>query len=92
MKYLLAIMLVLVATTSANAGTCGPRDKIVKSLRAGYGEKPKYVAIIDRNILEVFVSPKGTWSILQTTGKGYTCVMGVGEAWGAHPATIGEEL
>jgi len=69
---------------------CGNRADILKAVRGTYGERPKHIALAaDGQILEVLVSPTGSWSIILTNPKGKTCAMAVGEAW--EDIVLGDE-
>ena len=37
--------------------------------------------------MEVYISPRGTWTMVVTNENGVTCVLAAGEAWDELPAT-----
>jgi hypothetical protein len=40
----------------------------------------------DGSLFEIFVSDKGTWSLLITNGKKISCIVAAGEMWVPSPA------
>ena len=80
---LLTFFLTLSFTSLAHAsGKCGPRPDIVKQLDSTFKEKLHSRGLIsDQLLMEVFVSSKGSWSVLFTSPKGRACVMATGKMW-----------
>lgn len=80
--FLACLGLVLVLATASTAGApprCGPRDAVVQRLADRYGEAPQSVGLAANNqIIEVFASDGGTWSVLLTRADGTTCLMASG--------------
>ena len=88
-----AATIVLVATAficmvgativSARAATvCASHEQVVKYLSRTHSEVAVYMGLTGSgHVLEVFVSPKGTWTILVTRPNGRACVTAFGEAW-----------
>jgi hypothetical protein len=63
---------------------CGERTKIVEVLNTKYQESRLSGGIIGEagtGIMELFVSKKGTWTILATMAQGKTCIVAAGQAW-----------
>lgn len=61
---------------------CGKRAGIVQQLGEKYQESRVAVGMVSEKImLEVFASPKGTWTLLLTNEQGISCLHGTGEAW-----------
>lgn len=61
---------------------CGLRDAIVARLRSGYQEDRRSAGIAaNGDLVEVFVSQTGTWTILVTRPGGPSCVVSVGNSW-----------
>lgn len=86
MRTILALCLLLASTTVVTASTvCAKRDTIINSLNKSYGEQLNSAGLDNSgNLVEIFASPKGTWTILATTPSGHSCVMAVGESWEAN--------
>jgi hypothetical protein len=67
-------------------GRCAPRDEVVKVLAQKYSERVRAVGILsDLALMEVYVSEKGTWTILITNRNGMACIQAAGEAWDELP-------
>ena len=56
---------------------------MTKMLSGKYQEKPKAIGVSStgKTVLEVFTSSEGSWTLLLTTAKGMTCIMGAGHSW-----------
>lgn len=65
---------------------CGPRGAIVKVLAGKYQENRRAMGLINEQaVLELFTSPKGTWTMLVTDQRGRTCIIAAGDAWDDAP-------
>ena len=72
---------------------CGDRTELIKDLDRKYQEKPQAIGILaDGGLLEVLVSPDGSWTILVTYPKQQACVVAVGEDWQDHIRLVGEGI
>ena len=72
----------LAAAPATASPRCGPHGKVVKSLQSAFSETRKHIALInDQRILETFIAPSGSWTILVTNPSGIACVMGSGKDW-----------
>ena len=77
-----AIAMMVVATPSIAQTVCGKRAEIVERLNTGYQELQNSAGIAaNGNLVEVFASKKGNWTIIFTKPGGMTCLMAVGENW-----------
>jgi hypothetical protein len=83
--------LLMASTVPALAnGLCAERGELVKSLAAKFEENPAAVGIINGSaVIEVFVSEKGSWTILATGTDGKSCVLSAGEGWEINVAALG---
>ncbi len=62
--------------------SCGARERIVKQLADGFNEKRSAMGLIAADVLlEIFVSPAGTWTVVISNASGLACVVATGEAW-----------
>jgi len=62
--------------------TCGPRTQIVDKLDSEFKEHQQAVGYVnDKAVLEVFVSSKGTWTIIATGTDGNSCLLSAGKDW-----------
>ena len=77
-----AFAMMVVATPSIAQTVCGKHAEIVKRLSSGYEEQQSSAGIAaNGNLVEVFASKKGNWTIIFTKPGGNTCLMAVGENW-----------
>ena len=61
---------------------CGERSKIVAHIAKKYKEVPRSIAITGGNsVIEIYLSPTGTWTALVTDVTGKTCIVASGEGW-----------
>ena len=84
--------LLMAAAAPASATTfCANRDEMVKSLSDKFKEKSAALGQINGSaVIEVFVSDKGSWTILATGTDGKSCVLSAGEGWQINVAALGE--
>jgi hypothetical protein len=68
-------------TASQARMNCAERSAIVAKL-GGYHEEAEAIGLNnDGTLLEVFVSPQGTWTVLVSSPQGHSCIAAIGEAW-----------
>lgn len=61
---------------------CLPHDGVDSKLRNEFGEKVLGRGISkDGTLLEVFMAPAGTFTVIKTTPQGLSCVVDFGEGW-----------
>lgn len=61
---------------------CGDRAEVLERLDSVYEEHPEAIGLTaDGRLLEVLVSPKGSWTILVTDGNYVSCLVASGESW-----------
>ncbi|HEV8392334.1 MAG TPA: hypothetical protein VGQ35_20940 [Dongiaceae bacterium] len=62
--------------------TCLPRDGADAKLRKEFGEKVLGRGVSDDGTLvEIFLAPSGTFTVIKTTPTGLSCVVDFGEGW-----------
>lgn len=65
-------------------GTCTNREKLINFLTSEYSETLQVMGLVDNSgVMEIYVSEKGTWTIVVTSPKGTSCVIGAGDNWEA---------
>lgn len=70
------------APAPSGANLCGDRNQMVRDLDREFHEQPLATGLVDKDaVMEIFVSPGGTWTILATGTDGLSCVMAVGEGF-----------
>ena len=58
---------------------CGQRSTIVRQLQTRFHERQEDTVLrSESSLMELFVSTAGTWSILHTSPKGYSCIVATG--------------
>lgn len=62
---------------------CAPRDEIVTSLTAEFGERQKAMGLQQgENLMEIFASEEsGSFTVLVTDPEGESCVVAMGSNW-----------
>ena len=62
---------------------CGDREAVLNNLEETYSEVPVALGLASNgSVVEVVVSPSGSFTILYTMPSGLACVMAAGESWG----------
>lgn len=78
----------ILATHAAEAAQCAPRDEVVAGLATGYDEVRQGAGLTagpdgGAQVLEVFASAAGSWTIVVTLPDGMTCLVASGQNWEA---------
>ncbi|MBI2718255.1 MAG: hypothetical protein HY245_15680 [Rhizobiales bacterium] len=61
---------------------CGAHADIAKVLGSKYNESRRVMGVVNaRAVMEMFMSPEGTWTMLVTDTSGNSCITAAGEAW-----------
>ncbi len=87
---LLVAAAAMAGASLAHADTfCGDRGKLIETLAQKYDEVPSAFGIIgQKNLIELFVSKSGSWTMLMTPSSGATCIMAAGQSWEQFPANV----
>lgn len=64
---------------------CGERLEIVRQLETQYKEYLSAIGIFNNNVIELYVSEKGSWTLLTTMPSGISCISLVGDNWETIP-------
>ena len=77
-----AVLFISVSTAHAEQ-ICETRDSAVMELEKQFDEKVfgRGLASNGQRMLELFVSRTGSWTVLVSDPKGYSCVMANGDNW-----------
>ena len=81
------------AFTTMNAGApkaqfamCGERAQIIEQLKNKYQETRQATGLIATNgAAELYISQKGTWTMLVTVASGKSCIIAAGHSWDSAP-------
>ena len=66
---------------------CADRTDILENLAKLFSERPQAIGLsADGKVIEVLVSPSGSWSILVNYPDRRTCIVAAGENWESLPA------
>ena len=77
------------AVQAQSQSQCGPRDQIIKVLNAKFQENQRAIGLInEKAMMEVYISPQGTWTMVVTNDAGLSCVLAAGEAWDEMPTRV----
>ncbi len=83
------MMLVLLANDATAQAVCAERAELVSRLEKGYAESRRSLGLASNGaVFEVFLSEKGTWSLLVTHPDGQSCLVASGEAWENLPLPV----
>lgn len=87
-------MLDLLLSVADQPTVCAPRPAIVAALARQYGERAVAAGLNDAGaVVEILVSPAGTWTALASLPDGTSCVIGAGTGWEAMtPPVAGRAL
>jgi hypothetical protein len=67
---------------------CAKHDQMVGLLAKKFSESPVATGTVnDDRYMQLFVSSRGTWTILVTKTDGQACIVAAGENWEKLPAT-----
>ena len=70
------------AVFPSQATICMRHENLVSYLSERHAELPRALGLVaDRGLMEVYVSPQGTWTISMTTAQGIACIIAVGDTW-----------
>lgn len=62
--------------------TCGPRHELAAGLDRDFDEQPLFRGVTALgNLVEVFTSGEGSWTILVDHPGGFSCVLSAGSPW-----------
>jgi len=79
---------ILLAVPAYAAQQCAPRAIVVAGLAANYAETPRLMGISGVQMMEVFASDAGTWTITVTSPEGVTCLVASGGSFRASPQGV----
>jgi hypothetical protein len=85
-------LLFLLAAMPAQAQYfCQKHDKMVALLAEDFRERRLGYGLAGSTmIVEVFVSAGGTWTMLMTDVRGFSCIIAAGDGWEVEVAELGQ--
>lgn len=79
----------ILAVQAAHAAPCAPRDQVLAGLATGFDETRRAIGLTGQTqVIEVFASENGSWTITVTRPDGTTCLVASGQGFEA----ISEDL
>jgi hypothetical protein len=79
---LAAVSLAVSEAPAAASPQCGNHNEIAKVLTTKYNETRRALGVVSETaVMEVFMSPEGTWTVLVTDTSGTACITASGEGW-----------
>ena len=86
---LAAISLASIAGIAQAAPQCSSHDKIVDALGNKFKETRRVMGVVNsRAVMEIFMSPQGTWTMVITDTSGLSCITASGEEWQDVPIAV----
>ncbi|MFB9267716.1 hypothetical protein ACFFWD_32080 [Bradyrhizobium erythrophlei] len=83
----IALIATLIAPAASAAEMCAQRSDFIVLLKDYFGEVEVSQGLSRRgHLVEVFVAPTGSWTILLSRPDGLSCLVDDGEAWVTAPA------
>lgn len=74
----------ILATQAAIAAQCAPRDQVAAGLATGFDETRRAIGLSSPSqMLEIFASEAGSWTIIVTGPDGMTCLVASGQGFEA---------
>ncbi|MBJ6126109.1 hypothetical protein [Microvirga splendida] len=78
----LAALAAAAASPASAQSACGPREQLAKLLSDRYKEDPVGMGLSQPGqVLEVFASSNGSWTMVMTMPDGKACMIAAGENW-----------
>ena len=87
MNRLVGTAVAVVALISSSAalaqGACGPRDTMIDAARGKFGESliAQGLTLQNRQVVELYVSQNGTWTMFLSPRENMACVVAIGDNW-----------
>lgn len=89
--FLVAGAIALASVPAQAQLVCGVRDDMAAWLAETFREQRVGYGLAGTTlVVEVFVSPRGTWTMLMTDVNGRSCIVAAGEGWEIEVATLGQ--
>ena len=71
---------------------CLRHGALAGHLAKSYSEEPASAGLdVKGRLFEMYVSPRGTWTMVVTTPRGMSCIRAVGKAWIRVPSAANVE-
>ena len=88
---LVAFVAAFLVSDAAAQSICVDRGVALRQLQQRYGESPTALGLASNgNVVELFTSKTGSWTIIVTRPSGTSCVVASGANWEQRPVAEGE--
>ena len=75
--------------TAQAAPQCSSHDKVVDALGNKFKETRRVMGVVNsKAVMEIFMSPQGTWTMVITDTSGLSCITASGEEWQDVPVAV----
>lgn len=65
---------------------CAKHELMLRMLTKKFSEEPVAIGTVNQDrYMQLFVSTKGTWTVLMTEADGRACILAAGENWESLP-------
>jgi hypothetical protein len=82
-----------VLTPPATAGRCGSHKELTNRLAKHFYERRGGAGLTrDGKLFEIFISEKGTWTVLVSLPTGVSCIVLDGTEWEGRSLAVGPEV
>ena len=73
----------------AAAMQCANHDSMAKTLTGKFKETRRAMGVVNSTaVMEVFMSPQGTWTVVVTDTRGIACIAASGDEWQDVPVAV----
>ncbi len=73
----------------AAAMQCANHDNMAKALTGKFKEARRAMGVVNSTaVMEIFMSPQGTWTVLVTDTRGIACIAASGDEWQDVPVAV----
>ena len=73
----------------AAAMQCANHDNMAKALTGKFKETRRAMGLVNSTgVMEVFMSPQGTWTVVVTDTRGIACIAASGDGWQDVPVAV----
>jgi hypothetical protein len=73
----------------AAAMQCANHDSMAKALTVKFKETRRAMGVVNSTaVMEVFMSPQGTWTVVVTDTRGIACIAASGDGWQDVPVAV----
>jgi hypothetical protein len=81
-KIILMIVVLLIPINTAKAAmVCGKRSDVIRQLKQRFAETTSARGITGKNLLELYTSKTGSFTVVITRTDGVSCLLAAGENW-----------